>query len=71
MRTLNNIKQGGVKMKKFLIFLYIFLTVPSIMGLADGVSYIDKYTSVSEPMLMLSIGLSLIFIAGAKKKRKN
>jgi hypothetical protein len=58
-------------MKKFLIFFYIFLTVPSIMGLACGFSYMDKYVFVSEPMLMLTIGLSLIFIAGTKKKRKN
>lgn len=58
-------------MKKFLIFLYIFLTVPGIMGHACGFSYINKYVSVPEPTLMLTIGLSLIFIAGTKKKRKN
>jgi hypothetical protein len=58
-------------MKKFSIFLYIFLTVPSIMGLAYGFSYIDQYVSRSESGLMLTVGLSLIFIAGTKKKRKN
>ncbi|MBL0701104.1 MAG: hypothetical protein JJV92_09505 [Desulfosarcina sp.] len=58
-------------MKKFLFFLYIFLTVPGIIGISGGFSYIDKYVSVSEPMLMLTIGLSLIFLAGTKRKKKN
>ncbi|MBL0717341.1 MAG: hypothetical protein JJV89_04765 [Desulfosarcina sp.] len=58
-------------MKKFLFFIYIFLTVPGIMGITSAFSCSDNNSSISEPVLMCLIGVILIFIAGKKEKQYN